>query len=117
MASARVESAKADLFDRLWFFRADWCRLRRFASTERQICLCDSTVGRREEWTETIEFKPNGICCYGHPPMVAECKWSRHGNTITISRNGALLNALQYDGKQLVDPQTAQVRGPHVRQK
>jgi hypothetical protein len=31
-----------------------------------------------EEWTETIEFKRNGICYYGHPPTVAECKWSRH---------------------------------------
>jgi hypothetical protein len=27
-----------------------------------------------EEWTETIEFKRNGICYYGHPPTVAECK-------------------------------------------
>jgi hypothetical protein len=73
--------------------------------------------GSGEEWTETIEFKPNGICYYGHPPTVAECKWSRRGSTITISRNGVVLNELQYDGKQLVDPQTAQVRGPYVRQK
>jgi hypothetical protein len=70
-----------------------------------------------EEWTETIEFKPNGICYYGHPSIIAECKWSRHGNTITISRNGVLLNELQYAGKQLVDPRTAGVRGPYVRQK
>jgi hypothetical protein len=73
--------------------------------------------GSGEEWTEKIEFKPNGICYYGHPPTVAECKWSRRGDAITISRNGVVLNKLQYDGKQLVDPQTAGVRGPYVRQK
>ena len=70
-----------------------------------------------EQWTETIELKPNGICYYGHPPTIAECKRSRQGNTITISRNGVVLNELQYDGKQLVDPQTAGVRGPYLRQK
>jgi hypothetical protein len=64
-------------------------------------------AGSGEEWTETVEFKPNGICYYGHPPKMAECKWSRRENTITISRNGVVLNELQYDGKQLVDPQTA----------
>jgi hypothetical protein len=63
--------------------------------------------GSGEEWTETIEFKRNGLCFYGHPPRIAECQWSRHGNTITISRNGAVLNELQYKGKELVDPQTA----------
>jgi hypothetical protein len=44
-----------------------------------------------EEWTETIEFKPNGICYYGHPPTIAECNWSRHGNTITILTQWSLL--------------------------
>ena len=39
---------------------------------------------------------------------------ARHGNTITISSNGVLLNELQYDGQQLVDPQTAGVRGAYV---
>lgn len=73
--------------------------------------------GSGEEWTETIEFKRNGLCFYGHPPRIAESKWSRHGNTITISRNGTVLNELQYDGKQLVDPQTAGVRGLYIRQK
>jgi hypothetical protein len=73
--------------------------------------------GSGEEWTETIDFKRNGICYYGHPPAIAECLWSRRGNTITISRNGVVLNELQYDGKQLVDPQTAGVRGPYVQQK
>src|SRR4029453_16651697 len=73
--------------------------------------------GSGEEWTETIEFKRNGLCFYGHPPRIAECQWSRHGNTITISRNGAVLNELQYKGKELVDPQTAGVRGPYIRQK
>jgi len=31
------------------------------ASTERQICLLIRLPGSGEEWTETIEFKPNGI--------------------------------------------------------
>ena len=68
------------------------------------------------EWTETIEFKRNGIYFYGHPPTIAECKWSCHGHTITLSRNGAVFNELKYDGKQLVDPQMAGVRGPYIRQ-
>jgi hypothetical protein len=32
-------------------------------------------------------------------------------------RNGVVLNQLQYDGSQLVDPQTAAVREPYLRQK
>jgi hypothetical protein len=31
-------------------------------------------MGSGEQWTETIEFKPNGICYYAHPSTVAECK-------------------------------------------
>jgi len=61
---------------------------------------------------ETIDFKPTGICYYGHPPTIAECKWSRRENSITISRNGIVLNELQYDRQQLVDPQMARVRAP-----
>jgi hypothetical protein len=70
-----------------------------------------------DQWTETVDFKANGTCYYGHAPTIALCQWPRRGNAITISRNGVVLNELQYDGKQLVDPQTAFVRGPYVRQK
>ena len=35
---------------------------------------------------------------------------------ITISRNGVELNRLQFDGKQLVDPEGAPIRGPYVRE-
>jgi hypothetical protein len=73
--------------------------------------------GSGEEWTETIDFKANGICYYGHPPTIAECQWSRQGKTITISRNAIVLNKLEYDGKQLVDPETAGVRGPYIQQR
>jgi len=69
-----------------------------------------------EEWIETADFRPNGICYFGHPPAIAECRWSRQGNTITILRNGVELNRLQFDGKQLVDPEGAPIRGPYFRE-
>jgi len=69
-----------------------------------------------EEWIETADFRPNGICYYGKPPTIAECRWWRQGKTITISRNGVELNRLQFDGKQLVDPEGAPIRGPYVRE-
>jgi hypothetical protein len=70
-----------------------------------------------DQWTETVDFNANGTCYYGHAPTIALCQWSRRGNTITISRNRVVLNELQYDGKQLVDPQTALVRGRYVQQR
>ena len=69
-----------------------------------------------EEWIETADFRPNGICYFGHPAAIAECRWSRQGKTITISRNGVELNKVQFDGKQLVDPEGAPIRGPYVRE-
>ena len=69
-----------------------------------------------EEWIETADFQPNGICYYGKPPTIAECRWLRQGKTITISRNGVELNRLQFDGRQLVDPEGAPIRGPYVRE-
>jgi hypothetical protein len=68
------------------------------------------------ECMETVDFRANGVCYYGHPPKVAECQWSRQGNTITISRNGVLLNKLQFDGKQLIVPEESAVRTPFVRE-
>ena len=69
-----------------------------------------------EEWIETADFRPNGICYYAKPPAIAECRWWRQGKTITISRNGVELNRLQFDGRQLVDPEGAPIRGPYVRE-
>ena len=37
-------------------------------------------------------------------------------NTITISRNRVVLNNLEFDGKQLVDPEGAGVVGPYIRE-
>jgi hypothetical protein len=68
------------------------------------------------EWTETVDFRPHGVCYYGHPPKVAECQWSRQGNMITISRNGVVLNKLQFDGKQLIVPEESGVRTPFVKE-
>jgi len=69
-----------------------------------------------DEWIETADFRPNGICYYGHPPAIVECRWSRQGKTTTISRNGVELNRLQFDGSQLADPEGAPIRGPYVRE-
>jgi len=69
-----------------------------------------------EEWIETADFRPNGICYYGHPPAIAECRWWREGKTITISLNGVEVNRLQFDGRQLVDPEGAPIRSPYVRE-
>ena len=69
-----------------------------------------------EEWIEIADFPPNGICYFGHPPAIAECRWSRQGKTITISRNGVELIRLEFDGKQLVDPEGAPIRDPYVRE-
>ena len=73
--------------------------------------------GSGEEWIETADFRPNGIGYYGHPPAIAECRWSRQGKTITISLNGVEVDRLQFDdGRQLVDPEGASIRSPCVRE-
>jgi hypothetical protein len=69
------------------------------------------------EFTETVDFRRNGVCYYGHPPKMVECQWSRQGDTITISRNGVMLDKLQFDGKQLVVPEESAVRTPFVRER
>ena len=70
-----------------------------------------------EEWIETADFRSNGICYFGKPPTIAECRWSRSGKTITISLNGVEVDRLQFDdGRQLVDPEGASIRSPCVRE-
>jgi hypothetical protein len=69
-----------------------------------------------EEWIEAADFRPNGICYFGHPLAIAECRWWRQGKTIRISRNGVELIRLQFDGKQLVYPAGAPIRSPYVRE-
>ena len=60
--------------------------------------------GSGEEWTETIEFEPNGICYYGSSANSRRVQmitaWEHDRNL----RKGVVLNQLQYDGNQLVDP-------------
>jgi hypothetical protein len=68
------------------------------------------------EWIETADFRSDGVCYFGKPPTIADCRWSQQGKTITISRNGVVLIKLQFDGKQLVDPEGAPIRGPYVRE-
>ena len=43
--------------------------------------------------------------------MITVCEHDRN------LRNGVVLKQLQYDGEELVDPQTAGVREPYARQK
>jgi hypothetical protein len=69
------------------------------------------------ELIETADFRSDGVCYFGEPPTyIADCRWSQQGKTITISRNGVVLIRLQFDGKQLVDPETTGLRGPFVRE-
>jgi hypothetical protein len=54
-----------------------------------------------EEWTETVDFKSNGILLLRS----------------SADDRRIVLNKLQYDGKQLVDPETAGIRGPYIQQR
>jgi len=49
-------------------------------------------------------------------PQLPSVDGGVQGKTITISRNRVELNRLQFDGKQLVDPEGAPIRGPYVRE-
>jgi hypothetical protein len=70
-----------------------------------------------QEWTEQADFRPNGTCNFGHPPdYVADCKWTRNGRIITISRNGVVLTELKFDGKNLVLAEDDTFHSPFVPQ-
>ena len=52
---------------------------------------------------EQAEFRSDGTCLYGHPPdFLAECKWKRKGDLITIERDGKTLAKLLFKDEQLV---------------
>jgi hypothetical protein len=50
------------------------------------------------EFIETADFRSSGTCYFGTPPTIAECQWSRQGDTITIERNGLVLTKLRFEG-------------------
>ena len=70
-----------------------------------------------QEWTEQADFRSDGTCYFGHPPdYVADCKWTRNGRIITISRNDVVLAELKFDGKNLVLAEDDTFHSPFVPQ-
>lgn len=70
-----------------------------------------------QELTQQSDFRPEGICYFGQPPdYMAECKWTRSGDIITISRNGVELTRLKFVGKNLVLAENNPFQGPFVPQ-
>jgi len=61
-----------------------------------------------------LTFDQMGSVTTATPPAIAECRWSRQGKTITISLNGVAVSRLQFDGRELVDPEGAP--SPYVRE-